>query len=152
MRQGLHLAIVVIAAASTLAGAVVAIFPALVIGIVTLFYDSAGGVLIILGSLISVLPHPSSTGQGDSSLPIFQTLETGNSFVLLRSATATIACATAFALLVAPHRRCDRRIWLTAGLCCLLASIVGERTLAIVLLPALLASVSQIVSGRIGAP
>jgi hypothetical protein len=152
MSRRLHVVALAIAAASTLAGAVVAIFPALVIGVVTLFYDSAGGVLILLGSLISLLPHPPATPQGGSALPIFQTLETGTGAVLLRSITATISCTMAFALLIASPRRADRRIWLIIGSCCVVASIAGEHAVAMTLLPAFLASISQLLLGHTNRP
>ncbi|MEA2776528.1 MAG: hypothetical protein QOF90_1934, partial [Acetobacteraceae bacterium] len=64
MRQILRVSILVIAVASALAGAVTAVLPALVVALVTLFYNSAGGALILLGDLIGLLPYPFGVVQG----------------------------------------------------------------------------------------
>jgi hypothetical protein len=128
-----------IAIASLLAASVVAIFPALIMLIVTLFYDSAGGVLVLLGSLISVLPHPTAPAQGGGGLPMFQVLQTGTRGLLVRSVLGTGACALALGLFIGCRRGRDRRPLLIALLCCLVASVACGWIVAAGLAPAALA-------------
>jgi hypothetical protein len=136
-RAGLAIAI-----ASTAAGAIIAILPALVVAIVNLFYDSAGGVLILLGSLITLLPHPAlAPAGGGSSLPAFQTLDAHVGLVLLRSLSATVLCSAAFAAIAGECRRGSRTPWLTVAGGSLGAAIIAGHAAAIALSPAIAISV-----------
>ena len=145
MPRILRIAALVIAAASALAGAVTAVLPALVIGLVSLFYNGVGGALLFLGNLIGLLPHPFGTIQGTSSLPAFQQLHTNADVVVLRAVVATILCSVAAALVVAPRGGGDRRPWLTVGICCLLAAIVGGHSVALSVIPAVVVSVCHLI-------
>ena len=138
MRRFLAFAALAVALASIVAGAVLSILPALVLGLVTLFYDSAGGVLILLGSLINLLPHPVVPTSGSSPLPEFQMLRSDAAFVLLRASIATVACAVAGAMMVAR----DRRPWIVSGLCCGAAAVAGGWEVALVLIPAIVVCVA----------
>jgi hypothetical protein len=51
MLRILRLSALIVAVASAFAGAVTAVLPALVVGLVTLFYNRAGGALTFLGNL-----------------------------------------------------------------------------------------------------
>ncbi|HYZ21082.1 MAG TPA: hypothetical protein VE690_02890 [Rhodopila sp.] len=135
--------LVAVAGASALAGAALSVLPALVVALVTLFYNSAGGLLILLGSLINLLPRPSVPGAGASSLPMFQVLQTGTAAVLSRSAAGTILCAAAFVLLVTPSRRQSRLVWLGITACAVLAAILGGRIIAWTLAPAIALGAAQ---------
>ena len=144
MNPHLHRLALAVVSASTLAGAVLSVLPALVIGLVTLFYNSAGGVLILLGSLISVLPHPSAAAQGASSLPVFQILESGSAAALSRSAVGTILCSIAFTLVATPKRRQHTSIWLAIAACAALAAIAGGRIVGWTQAPAIALSAVHI--------
>ena len=133
MRRFLGLAPLAVVFASVTVGAVLSIFPALVLGLVTLFYDSAGGVLVLIGSLISLLPHPVVPGAGSSSLPEFQMLRSDAGLVLFRAAISTVSCAVAGAMMIAR----DRRPWVISGLCCGVAAIAGGWEVALALMPAI---------------
>lgn len=74
--------------------------PALILGLVTMFYNSAGGFLIFLGSLIPVLPHPVIAGHGSSGLPAFQQLDSDPGIVMLRSGAATLLCSIAATMMM----------------------------------------------------
>jgi hypothetical protein len=145
MRQILRVSILVIAVASALAGAVTAVLPALVVALVTLFYNSAGGALILLGDLIGLLPYPFGVVQGTSSLPVFQQLNTNADAVVLRSAAATLLCSVAAVVVVAPTRVRDAQSWVVTGLCCLFASVVGGRSVAWSVIPAIAISVGHLI-------
>ena len=55
--EGLHVTGRIVATVvSAAAGAIVALLPVMVLGLVTLVYNSAGVMLIFLGSLINLLP------------------------------------------------------------------------------------------------
>ena len=114
--------------------------PALVVGIVELFYNSAGGFLVLLGRLVNLVPHPPTAGQGGSSLPALQVLGTETGFVLARSVIGTALCAIAAVLLLAS--RSDRRepSWLAVGICCVLGAVAGGWIVAATLVPALAVS------------
>jgi hypothetical protein len=145
MPRILRLSALVIAVASAFAGAVTAVLPALVVGLVTLFYNSAGGALILLGDLIGLLPHPFGVVQGTSSLPVFQQLDINAGAVVLWSAAATILCSVAaVVIVVAPTPVRNARSWLVTGLCCLLASIAGGRLVALSVIPAIAISIGHL--------
>ncbi|MEA2740729.1 MAG: hypothetical protein QOH05_4036 [Acetobacteraceae bacterium] len=148
LRRVLDLAVLGIAIASILAGAAISVLPALVIGMVDLFYNSAGGVLILLGSLANLLPHVAVSGAGGSGLPVFQTLGTNTAVVLLRSATGTVLCSIAAAMILASSPDRSHRSWLTIGLCCLAAAIVGGSAVAWALVPALAVSAFRLAYAR----
>jgi hypothetical protein len=145
MLQILRVSILVIAVASALAGAVTAVLPALVVALVTLFYNSAGGALILLGDLIGLLPYPFGVVQGTSSLPVFQQLNTNTDAVVLRSAAATLLCSVAAVVVVAPTRVRDAQSWVVMGLCCLFASVVGGRSVTWSVIPAIAISVGHLI-------
>jgi len=147
VRRFLSVAALAVAVASVTAGAVLAILPALVLGLVTLFYDSAGGVLILLGSLVNLLPHPVVPGAGASSLPEFQMLRSDAALVLLRASIATVACAVAGAMMVAR----DRRPWVVSGLCCGAAAVAGGREVALALIPAIIVCIAGAAGRRLTA-
>ena len=144
VRRILHVSALVVAVASAFAGAVTAVLPALVVGLVTLFYNSAGGTLILLSDLIGLLPLPLGAVHSTSSLPVFQQLNTNGDAVVLRSAAATILCSVAAVVVVAPTRVGNARSWVVMGLCCLLASIVGGRSVAFSVIPAIAISVGHL--------
>ncbi len=113
--------------------------PALVVGIVELFYNSAGGFLILLGGLINIVPRPAlpGGGGGGSSLPVFQVLGTETGLVMVRSVTGTVLCVVAAALLISSGAaRKEPRWWLVGG-CCFLAAIDGGWIVGLTLVPAL---------------
>lgn len=127
-----------LAIVSALAGAVVSLLPAVVIALVNLFYNSAGGVLILLGSLISLLPFPAGAGTGGSShLPYFQTLGSSVLLVAARSVGATGLCCLGFALLVGGGRR---PAWPAIIACCAGAALLGGTDTAVAVAPAAAAS------------
>jgi hypothetical protein len=144
MRQILRVSILVIAVASALAGAVTAVLPALVVALLTLFYNSAGGALILLGDLIGLLPYPFGVVQGTSALPVFQQLNTNADAVVLRSVAATLLCSVAVVVVVAPTRVRDAQTWMVMGLCCLFASVVGGRSVAWCVIPAIAISAGHL--------
>src|SRR6201996_9491745 len=150
MQNRSRFVVLVVALTSLLAGAAIAVLPAMVLGLVKLFYNSAGGILILLGSIVNLLPHPSGAGSGagSSDLPMFQLLTTSTTAVIIRSAAATVLCAIALMLLIAPDRRQARQSWLTAGLCSVLAALTGGELVALVLVPAFLAIGTELVAGR----
>jgi hypothetical protein len=152
MQNSSRYAVFAVALVSLLAGAAIAVLPAIVVGLVNLFYNSAGGILILLGAIVNLLPHPTgpAPGSGSADLPVFQLLTTSTTAVVARSAAATILCAGAFMLLIAPDRRRYRRTWLTAGLCCLMAGLVGGELVALVLMPAFLAIVFEVIARKAG--
>ena len=146
----LRLLVVIAAVSGVLAGAGLAMLPALVLGMVTMFYNGTGGILIFLGSLIPAMPHFADVGQGRSALPVFQQLESSPTTVILRSLAVTTLCAVAVALIMATYRRrSDGRFWLMAGLCCLLAAVAGGRLVAFCLIPAILASIGHVIHHRV---
>ncbi|HVY15181.1 MAG TPA: hypothetical protein VHB27_08140 [Rhodopila sp.] len=120
-----------VAAASILAGAVIAILPALILSLVHLFYDSSGGILILLGNLLKLLPHPAFTPGAGGGLPIFQALEDHVGLVLFRSLTGAVLCSIAFTMLIA-----RRRGWLVAACCCVAGLIAGHGAI-LALIPAI---------------
>jgi len=134
----------VVAVVSSLLGAVLAVLPALLIGFVTLFYNSAGGALIFLGNLIGLLPNPFGAVQDAASLPVFQQLDTHAGAVMLGSAVATILCSTAVAAIVVPAQGRSGRHWLTAGLCCIVASMTGGRAVTLSVIPAIAISIGHL--------
>jgi hypothetical protein len=138
----------VVTVASALAGAVAAVLSALVVGLVSLFYNGTGGALIFLGSLIGLLPRPFVAVNGTSSLPAFRQLGTNVDAIVLRSVAATILCSVAVAIVVASTGRRNGRSWLAVGLCCLLAAIVGDRPVALSVMPAVAVSIGQLVWQR----
>ncbi len=145
-RQGLRLAVLTAAIAGALAGAVLSMLPALLLGLVTMFYNGTGGILIFLGSLIPALPHPGGVGHGASALPVFQRLDSNPTTVILRSVAATALCAIAAASMMAAYRReRDGRFWLVAGVCGVLAAVGGGRLVAFCVMPAVAASVGYLV-------
>ena len=79
---------------------------------------------------------------------MFQLLTASTTAVIIRSAAATILCAIALMLLIAPDRRQARQSWLTAGLCSVLAALTGGELVALVLVPAFLAIGTELVAGR----
>ncbi len=145
MSRPLRLAILAIAVASTLAGAVIAILPALVLALVHLFYDSAGGVLILLGNLLMLLLHPAfAPGAGGSSLPVFQMLEDHWGIVLFRSLTGAILCSMAFAILINDRGQEKRFAW-GVTICCALAALIVGHNAALALVPAIAVSLLRLV-------
>jgi hypothetical protein len=150
VRQLLPRVAVVIAVASAFAGAVVALLPALVLAMVSLFYNSFGGVLIFLGSLLSLLPHPVMPGEGGSWLPVFPQLDADNTVILIRSVVATVLCFLASTAMVASWGKQDLPLWLRFGLLCLLAAIAGGGSVAWLVLPAIAISVGQCVRVGLG--
>jgi hypothetical protein len=134
-----------IAVASTLAGAVIAILPAMILALVHLFYNSAGGVLILLGHLLMLLPHPAfSPSAGGPSLPLFQTLEDHLGEVLFRSLSGTVLCSIAFAILINDDRQERRFAWPVTA-CCGLAALIAGHDAAIALTPAIAVGVLRLV-------
>lgn len=109
----------------------------MVLAAVTLFYDSAGGVLIFLGSVLNLLPHPAVQNHGGSSLPLFQRLDTDNTIILLRSAGATVLTFIAGMTMIASWRDQDRRFWLIFGGLCTFAALAGGWTVACAVAPAI---------------
>ncbi|HEY0185676.1 MAG TPA: hypothetical protein VGC09_22975 [Rhodopila sp.] len=148
MRRVLDLSVLVVAIASILAAAAISVLPALVVAMVNLFYNSAGGVLILLGSLASLLPNMAVSGPGSSGLPVFQTLGTNTAMIVLRSAAGTVLCSIAAAMILAPPPSRTRRSWLRIGLCCLAAAIVGGQPVAWALVPALAVSALRLADTR----
>jgi hypothetical protein len=145
MSRTLRLALLAIAVASTLAGAVIAILPALVLALVHLFYDSAGGVLILLGHLLMLLLQPALTpSAGGSSLPVFQMLRDHPEMVLFRSLTGAILCSVAFVILINDRGQERRFAWAVTACCALAALIVGHNA-AIALLPAIAVGLLRLV-------
>jgi hypothetical protein len=137
MSRTLNMATLAIAVASILAGAVIAVLPAMVLALVHLFYNSAGGVLILLGNLLMLLPHPAlPSAPGGSSLPYFQMLQDHLGAVLFRSLSGTILCCAAFAILINDDRQ-DRRLAAIVTACCGLAALIAGHDVAIVLTPAI---------------
>lgn len=144
----------VVAALSALSGLVLAVLPALVVGFVTLFYNSAGGVLIFLGNLIGLVPDRLGTRPGGSSLPLFQQLDTHAGAIVLRSASAAILCSIALVAAVAslhaaPARKGSSRPWLLVGSCCLLAAMVGGQMVTLAVLPAIVSSAAKLAHPRV---
>jgi hypothetical protein len=92
MSRILRLLPLAVAVVSAFTGAVAAVFPAMVVAFVTLFYNSAGGVLIFLGNLISLLPQPFSAAGSPSSLPAFPLLDMNTRAIVLWSVAASILC------------------------------------------------------------
>lgn len=116
------------------------------LALIHLFYDSAGGVLILLGNLLKLLPHPDlPTGSGGSSLPIFQRLEDNMGVVLFRSLASAILCSTAFVILVSVRRQERRLAWLVAASCIVAALLAGHGA-GIALVPAIAVSLLRLVS------
>jgi hypothetical protein len=149
MHRILRLVALVIAVASALAGAVASVLPALVVGLVSLFYNGAGGALIFLGNLIGLLPHPFAAVQGTSSLPAFRQLGTNVDAVVLRSVAATILCSIAVAtIVVAPTGERNGRPWLVVGICCLLAAIAGGHPVVLSVMPAIAISIGHLIWQR----
>lgn len=145
-----HLAILVIAVISALMGAVLSVLPALVLGLVTMFYNSTGGILIFLGSLLPTLPHPVIVSNGSSALPIFQQLGGNLGIIMVQSAIATLLCSIAAATMVmslASGR--NGRLWLMVGLCCLFAAIIGGRFVACAVVPAIAISIGYLIQDRV---
>lgn len=138
MRHALRVAIPGVAIASTIVGASFSALPVLILGLVTLFYDSVGGILILLGHLVSVWPAPGA-GAG-SGLPAFQLLPGETAGILLRSVPATILCSVAAVTLIAPGRGRGRRDWTIAALCCVAAALLGGAPVAVGLAPAVVIS------------
>ncbi len=134
----------VVALASSLLGAVLAVLPALVVGFVTLFYNSAGKALIFLGNLIGLLPNPFGAAGGGSSLPMFQQLDTHAGAVVLGSVVATILCSTATAVIVVSAQGRSGRHWLAVGLCCVAAAIAGGRAVMLSVIPAIAISLGHL--------
>ena len=148
MKAPPRLALVIIALTSCIAGAVVSLMPALVVGLLQLFYNTAGGFLLLLGRLVTLVPDPAVPGQGRSSLPPLQYLGTESGLTLLRSATGTALCAIAAVLLLASRSGRREPGWLAVGLCCGLAAVAGGWTVAATLAPALAASGLCLLSRR----
>jgi hypothetical protein len=140
----------VVTVVSALAGAVVAVLSALVVGLVSLFYNGAGGALIFLGNLIGLLPRPFVAVSGTSSLPAFRQLGANVDAIVLRSVAATILCSVAVAIVVASTGGLNGRSWLAVGICCLLAALAGGHPVALSVMPAIAVSIGQLVWQRIG--
>jgi hypothetical protein len=134
-----------IAVVSTLAGAVIAILPAMIVTLVHLFYNSAGGVLILLGNLLMLLPHPAILpGAGGPSLPLFQMLEDHFGEVLFRSLSGAILCSIAFVTLINDDRQ-ERRVAWAVTACCGLAALIAGHDVAIALAPAIAVGLLRLV-------
>lgn len=144
----LRLLPVLAAALSMLAGAVLSVLPALVVGLVRLFYNSAGGVLILLGSLIDLLPRPggigpggigpAGVGPGGGGMPAFQALDTDTTTVLMQSVLGTVLCAAAFVIVLMAARRRDLSLPFAAAICALAAARLGGRNVAMALAPGMI--------------
>ena len=144
MPRVLQVMVLSIAVASMVAAAILALLPVMVLGLVTLFYNSIGGLLIFLGSLISLLPLSAGMSQGGSSLPIFQRLATDPGEIVLQSVSTATLCAIAATAIMAQDGKRNSRTWSVAGLCCLLASFVGGRLIMLCLMPAVVISVGHL--------
>lgn len=146
LQQGLRFAVLVTAITSAVMGAVLSVLPALILALVTLFYNSTGGILIFLGSLLFTLPHPVITGHGASTLPVFQHLNSDPVTVLLRSATGTLLCSiAAVVMIVVPRRGRSSRFWLMVTLCCLFAATAEGHSVALSVVPAMAISVGHLI-------
>ncbi len=147
-RRG-RLAGLAIAVGSCVVGAVVSLMPALVVGIVELFYNSAGGFLILLGGLVHLAPASVMPGGGGSSLPVFQVLGTDTGIVLAQSIIGAVLCVIAAALLLASRSTRKDPKWLVVGICCILAGIAGGWVVALMLVPALVVCGRCLLFGRV---
>lgn len=140
-----------IAIASAAAGAVLAVLPAVVIALISLFYNSLGDVLTLIGTFIGLIPGDPLPSQGSGAAPVFPFLHAGMTLTILRSVAATALGSVATFMLVSTPAMRPRGAWIAIGLCCAAAAAIGGHQASVVLLPAIVVSVvGAVVPGCVG--
>lgn len=133
-----------VAIASAAAGAVLAVLPAVIIVLISLFYNSLGDVLTLIGTFLGLIPGNPLPSQGSGAPPVFPFLHVGMTVIVLRSVAATALGSVATFMLVTTRAIQPRGFWVGIGLCCVAAAVIGGHQAGLVLLPAIVVSVAGI--------